>query len=439
MEFCTPIENETGLLKNDNHISCYINSILYILLNLPILSDFLVDNNNIKNVLNNIIIIKKKENIKKIKNIIKENNININEQNVEKLIDYINNIDIDDNKLKEELHYDKANSKDIIILDKIIELNISKDKYKELAFNSLTYVINYTFRHLLENRDGEINPGTLINLMKKIGEKNYLWEQYQQQDSSEYLKDIIDCLNKENGVDVKFIGGNIEEFKNIKVKNVFKKIMFLNAKKEFFKKSNLCSYGYSLFHKMLYFSEINNVKCSKCYDNRIKYEFTNMIQLKFPEKKEKTKFTLNELLINYISNEKLNFPCSCCLYQTSHTKSVKFFTLPKILILGIGRFNNIGQNCYKKTDMVDYPLELDMTKYLDNDSPYKDKNNKYVLVAVNLHIGSSLQSGHYVSIIKSRESNKWILYNDDNEPIICNDISQVINMNAFILFYYRVN
>lgn len=439
MELYNHTENESGLLKNDNHISCYINSILYILLNLPILSDFLVDNNNIKNVLNNIIIKKKKENIQKIKNIIKENNININEQNVEKLIDYINNIDIDDNKLKEELHYDKVDCNNMIIMDKIIKLNISKDKYKEIAFNSLTYVINYTFRYLLENRDAEINPETFKNLMKKIGEKNYLWNQYQQQDSSEYLKDIIDCLNKENGKEVKFIGGNIEEFKNVKVKNVFKKIMFLNAKKEFFKKSNLYSYGYSLFHKMLYFSEINSIKCSKCNDNRIRYDFTNMIQLKFPEKKEITKFTLDELLINYISNEKLNCRCSCCLYQTSHTKSVKFFTFPKILILGIGRFNNMGEICYKKTDMVNYPLELDMTKYLDDDSPYKDKNNKYVLVAVNLHIGNNLQSGHYVSIIKSRESNKWILYNDDNEPIIYDNISQIVNNNAFILFYYRVN
>lgn len=439
MEICTHMENETGLLKNDNHISCYINSILYILLNLPILSDFLVDNSNIKVVLNNIIINKKKENIKKIKDIIKENNLNVNKENLEKLINYINNIDIDDDKLKEEVHYDRANSKDIMILDKIIGLNISKDKYKEYAFNSLTYVINYTFRHLLENRKSEINPGTFKNLMKKIGEKKYLWEQYQQQDSSEYLKDIIDCLNKENGVDVKFIGGNIEEFKNVKVKNVFKKIMFLNAKKEFFKKTNLFSYGYSLFHKLLYFSEINSIKCSKCYDNRIRYDFTNMIQLKFPEQKENKDFTLDELLINYTADEKLSCRCSCCLYQTSHTKSVKFFTLPKILILGIGRFNNMGQICYKKTDMVDYPLELDMTKYLDDDSPYKNKNNKYVLVAVNLHIGSSLQSGHYVSIIKSRESNKWILYNDDNEPLICNDISQVVNNNAFILFYYRVN
>ena len=113
-----------------------------------------------------------------------------------------------------------------MILDKIIELNISKDKYREYAFNSLTYVINYTFRHLLENRDAEINPGTFKNLMKKIGEKNYLWKQHQQQDSSEYLKDIIDCLNKENGIDIKFIGGNIEEFKNVKVKMFLKKLCF---------------------------------------------------------------------------------------------------------------------------------------------------------------------------------------------------------------------
>lgn len=72
MEICTPIENETGLLKNDNHISCYINSILYILLNLPILSDFLVDNSNIKNVLNNIIIKKKKKISKKLKILLKK-------------------------------------------------------------------------------------------------------------------------------------------------------------------------------------------------------------------------------------------------------------------------------------------------------------------------------------------------------------------------------
>ena len=188
---------------------------------------------------------------------------------------------------------------------------------------------------------------------------------------------------------------------------------------------------------MLYFSEINSIKCSKCDDNRIRYDFTNMIQLKFPEKKENKDFTLDELLINYTANEKLDCRCSCCLYNNKHTKNVKFFTLPKILILGIGRFNNMGNICYKRTNMVDYPLELDMKEYLDVDSP--EENTKYMLVAVNMHLGNNLQSGHYISIILSKESNQWIQYNDDNEPIILKDYNMVVNRNAFILFYYRIN
>ena len=124
MELYNHTENESGLLKNDNHISCYINSILYILLNLPILSDFLIDNNNTKVVLNNIIMNEKKENIKKINKIIKDNHIKINKTELNELYEKVNDINIDNNMLKKFLNYNEANPKDIHIYNSINIKNI---------------------------------------------------------------------------------------------------------------------------------------------------------------------------------------------------------------------------------------------------------------------------------------------------------------------------
>ena len=73
-------------------------------------------------------------------------------------------------------------------------------------------------------------------------------------------------------------------------------------------------------------------------------------------------------------------------------------------------------------------------------SPYKlinkTINSKYELFGVINHIGISPNSGHYYSYCKninSKTNNNWYKCND--EMVTEANISDIVNDNAYILFY----
>ena len=118
---------------------------------------------------------------------------------------------------------------------------------------------------------------------------------------------------------------------------------------------------------------------------------------------------------------------------------------PKILIIQFKRFKKdmFGQICRKITDKIDYPiLDLDISSYISESSPYKDKC-KYNLYGINIHheLGhfGNINFGHYVSFVKNRYDNNWYLFNDEREPIKLTNQDQLVNEKAYLLFYYREN
>ena len=78
------------------------------------------------------------------------------------------------------------------------------------------------------------------------------------------------------------------------------------------------------------------------------------------------------------------------------------------------------------------------------------KNTKYVLFGMTIHLGYSLRSGHYYSII--RRNNKWYQCNDNkvtelkpyktdkNGYIFFDKIDKESNFhNGYLFFYRRIN
>ena len=61
-------------------------------------------------------------------------------------------------------------------------------------------------------------------------------------------------------------------------------------------------------------------------------------------------------------------------------------------------------------------------------------NTLYELYAVSSHMGTNFENGHYFSNCKIGD--KWYVFNDDVISKI-NNISEIINNRAYILFYKR--
>ncbi|CAC5362373.1 ubiquitin carboxyl-terminal hydrolase 46-like isoform X1 [Mytilus galloprovincialis] len=102
--------------------------------------------------------------------------------------------------------------------------------------------------------------------------------------------------------------------------------------------------------------------------------------------------------------------CEVCCSKQEAQKRMRVKKLPQILALHLKRFKYMEQmNRFTKLSYrVVFPLELRL--FNTSDDAF-NPDRMYDLVAVVIHIGSSLNRGHYISIVKS--DGFWLLFDDD--------------------------
>ena len=140
--------------------------------------------------------------------------------------------------------------------------------------------------------------------------------------------------------------------------------------------------------------------------------------------------------------------CPQCNKKFPALKSQSFNQLPRILMFVLKRFefNYDTMAKIKINDFYEFPLDLDMSKYIQNND-----NNKYKLKSVVVHIGHS-EGGHYYAYIKDEQSNVWHQFNDTSVTKF--DITDLRretfggkeeetgeekNRSAYLLFYEKVD
>ena len=117
--------------------------------------------------------------------------------------------------------------------------------------------------------------------------------------------------------------------------------------------------------------------------------------------------------------------CPHCNKKVPVLKTQNFQSLPRILLFVLKRFE-FDYNSIQKVKINDYyefPLELDMAKYL-NESNSSD--NIYILKSIVIHMGTC-ENGHYYSFIKNNNG-KWYEFNDTQVKLF--DIN-LLNEEAF--------
>ena len=140
-----------------------------------------------------------------------------------------------------------------------------------------------------------------------------------------------------------------------------------------------------------------------------------------------------------------NFICTKCNRNVTPLQNAYPYSSPKYLILGIQRikkkFEDLTEmiNNTKDDRLVGYPLEnFDVTSYFINDTILnKDNQNKksiYNLKSVILHCGT-IKKSSYKTIVKNK--NNW--YEIEDNEIKQIDENNVINQNAYILIYEKID
>jgi ubiquitin C-terminal hydrolase len=311
-------------------------------------------------------------------------------------------------------------------------------KLKEIDINkTVTYQIFKLFNLSLDNPNANLNPRSFSDVMIQ---KNPMWGEFAQQDSSEYFLSVLDKLKEERGKPYRFVGGKKLSVDNkySPIKN-FSKLCYFQKHEEYCgEKYKFLTNMYSPYTQMFNFMIKNTMVCPKCHFSNSIFESSSMLKLSLPDNNKEEK--LEKLIDTYLEEEVIDsnnmVKCNSCLIKTRAKVTNSFCNLPKILVIHLKRFNmnNFGFFGRKKSNRIIYPLKLDLSKYVDDDKEYQ-----YQLVSVNVHLGSSMNQGHYISIVKLSTDNGWYVFNDNNNVKPVTDINNIINNNASMLFYIRKN
>ena len=144
-------------------------------------------------------------------------------------------------------------------------------------------------------------------------------------------------------------------------------------------------------------------------------------------------YTLDYYLNLHFSKEKLETlrKCDYCEEKCEGIKENKIWLLPQYLIIQLKRFDNFGN---KNNKLIVFEENLDIDKYIDVDLPdHLKTDTKYNLIGIVNHQGKSINSGHYYSYCKNNELNRWFIFNDESISLP----NKLVTPNAYILIYEK--
>ena len=214
---------------------------------------------------------------------------------------------------------------------------------------------------------------------------------------------------------------------------------------------------------------LSQLKCLECRNTSTTYNAFSVLSLPIPNKMN-GHVLLDDCLEAFTTTELLDdnnrWRCPKCKRQTKLTKKITITRLPQVLIIHFKRFKISPQGYFNKLDtFIKYPVSdvLDLTKYwpevgtsMSSDSAYPPEKEsqilstlptrnqvppfRYKLNGVANHFGN-LTTGHYTAYVykqsDSKKTREWCYFDDAKITYNCPE-SQVLNKNAYCLFYNRL-
>ena len=170
--------------------------------------------------------------------------------------------------------------------------------------------------------------------------------------------------------------------------------------------SNCGRYFHDCFEGKFY----TTFTCDECNKDSSSKESFTTINLQIKNHKN-LKESLNSFFDGEILDGQNKYFCEKCKKKVRAEKKISVKELPKVFVFVLNRFeydydkmirNKINNYC-------ELPEKIDMTAYYDGVEVDQDLN--FYLTGMIIHQGTS-EFGHYYSIIKDLDMNKWLVLND---------------------------
>ena len=309
-------------------------------------------------------------------------------------------------------------------------------------------IFSNLIRSLWNHESNAIRPKSLRTF---CGRMNPQWAMDRQQDAEEFLMFLLDCLHEDLNVNWnrKVLQPLTEEQELARERLPLWRV----SRIEFVRYAHReVSYISDLFAGQ----HASRLTCLTCSKTSTSYEAFYSLSLEIPQSGTSR---ITDCLANYTKVEQLEageeWKCPHCKVPRAATKRLLITRLPRILAISFKRFSRSSSGKTQKVHTpIDFPLfGLDMrpcmaeTRYPPDEDEELSKDAAttppflYDAYAVTRHIGNSLESGHYIAMVRDAARMIWRRFDDDRvadfDPSKLRFEDRLQNEQAYMVFYER--
>ena len=342
------------------------------------------------------------------------------------------------------------------------EIGVNKTEVENYVENSLTNKLAEIINTIIYKGNSCITPSGFKHIIdKKIPTLRGMG----QQDSHELLNGFFDNLIEETGIDSEPLINNVpksindyieylhdlkkkihdeqlidgkklivQELNEYKKKNhdIINKYSGLNYMTKVFKSRRISSLdtsstGYNpIIFNLLTFN-VDIYKCKDCLHEHNVYQYYTNLMLPL-------KPTLRECFEKMVEEESIDRRCELCKCDKS-IKKTKIWKPGMTLFIELCRFNSLPNGrTWKDNSHVDIPHEIDISEFCDNSMATDiSLTYKYKLKGISNHLGH-MGGGHYTADCLSITDNKtWYHFDDSN--VSSHISSNIDTSSAYVLLY----
>jgi ubiquitin C-terminal hydrolase len=342
------------------------------------------------------------------------------------------------------------NKKEIIRVKKNIDISTkaTTGEIREEMEKTITFNLSELINVLVDKGSATITPNKFKNI---IGLKIPDFRGNGQQDAHELLIKILDSIYEECGIpahirinntcnNIKIYSELLEQYNALTNEENKNRIgleitrLIKNNTVEFKKYNGLYFIGQTFKNKYnpisndIFIFQINTIKCQDCNNETYNYDYTSIISLE-------PKNTLLESFEDYCSFKLTdeNYKCMACGANKPAYKLCKIYKHSPIIFIHLKRFKFNGRGYSKDNNNVEIPNNINIENYCDTDiNKVKSKYYNYSLSGISNHMGS-LDGGHYTSDCKDLVDNEW--YHFDDSRVYKYNNSNIDKSNSYILMY----
>lgn len=342
------------------------------------------------------------------------------------------------------------------------EVGITLENFRLYLNNTLTIKLAEMVNILIYRGNSCITPTGFKTI---IDRKLPSLRGFAQQDAHELLIGVLDILIEETGVDsepvINNVPNKIKEYIKFhdELRSLVRKTTNIEEKKQYieehnkFKKENwdiinkymglkymtdvfgnkrknsldtsTTGYNPTIFNLLTF--TMNTFRCVDCNNCNHKFEFNTILSLDI-------KPTLSECFENYTKEEPIERKCEICSSKNTMKKK-KIWRPGMLLYIQLCRFSHLPNGRIIKNNFsVDIPDTIDISDYCDSTMETdKSLTYKYKLKGISNHMGS-LNGGHYTADGISLTDNKtW--YHFDDSRVGRHQTIPIDTSSAYILMY----